>query len=83
MKDVIEAAHALREQGIAHVLFHWVPKARFGLMPPANGSQTTVSRCRKHRWRRGFYGWCLIYGLLMRESSEHTLRLATVLQPWR
>lgn len=38
MKDVIEAAHALREQVLRMLLFHWVPKARFGLMPPANGS---------------------------------------------
>ncbi len=83
MKDVIEAAHALREQGMRMLLFHWVPKARFGLMPPAMDRQTTVSRCRKHRWRRGFYVGGLIYGLLMRESSEHTLRLRLLLQPWR
>lgn len=38
MKDVIEAAHALREQGIAHVVISLASKARFGLMPPANGS---------------------------------------------
>ncbi len=31
----------------------------------------------KHRWRRGFYGWWPDLWLADRESSEHTLRLAT------
>lgn len=38
MKDVIEAAHALREQGIAHVVISLGAEGCFGLMPPANGS---------------------------------------------
>ena len=60
------------------LLFHWVPKARFGLMPPANGSpnhrqSNVVSTVGAGDSMVGG----LIYGLLMRESSEHTLRLAT------
>lgn len=38
MKDVIDAAHALREQGIAHVVISLGRKARCGLTPQENGS---------------------------------------------
>lgn len=38
MKDVIEAAHALREQGIAHVVISLGAEGALWLMPPANGS---------------------------------------------
>jgi 1-phosphofructokinase len=78
MKDVIDAAHALREQGIAHVVIslgaegalwvnasgEWIAKP-----PSVEGGQ--------HRRRGDSMVGGLIYGLLMRESSEHTLRLAT------
>ena len=78
MKDVIDAAHALREQGIAHVVIlagrrgravgerlrEWIAK------PPSVEVVSTVGA------GDSMVGG-LIYGLLMRESSEHTLRLAT------
>ncbi len=83
MKDVIEAAHALRDKVLRMLLFHWVPKARFGLMLRRMDRQTTVSRCRKHRWRRDSMVGGLIYGLLMRESSEHNCVWRQLLQPWR
>ena len=67
MKDVIEAAHALREQGIAlwvNASGEWIAK------PPSVDVVSTVGA------GDSMVGG-LIYGLLMRESSEHTLRLAT------
>ena len=58
-------------------LFHWVPKARFVnasgewiAKPPSVDVVSTVGA------GDSMVGG-LIYGLLMRESSEHTLRLAT------
>ena len=78
MKDVIEAAHALREQGIAHVVISlgaegalWVNASGEWLAkPPSVDVVSTVGA------GDSMVGG-LIYGLLMRESSEHTLRLAT------
>ncbi len=37
MKDVIDAAHALREQGIAHVVISWAKRARCGSTPLGSG----------------------------------------------
>ena len=78
MKDVIEAAHALREQGIAHVVISlgaegalWVnASGEWIAKPPSVDVVSTVGA------GDSMVGG-LIYGLLMRESSEHTLRLAT------
>ena len=78
MKDVIEAAHALREQGIAHVVISlgeegalWVnASGEWIAKPPSVEVVSTVGA------GDSMVGG-LIYGLLMRESSEHTLRLAT------
>lgn len=39
--------------------------------------QTTFGGCGQHRGAGDSMVGGLIYGLLMRESSEHTLRLAT------
>lgn len=77
MKDVIDAAHALREQyrprgdllGEEGALWvnasgEWIAK------PPSVEVVSTVGA------GDSMVGG-LIYGLLMRESSEHTLRLAT------
>jgi len=52
MKDVIEAAHALREQIYRACCYSLGAEgARFGVN--ASGEWiATVSRCRKHRWRR-------------------------------
>lgn len=66
------------------LLFHWVPKARFGVnasgewiaKPPSVDVVSTVGA------GDSMVGG-LIYGLLMRESSEHTLRLATAVAAWR
>ena len=56
------------------LLFHRVPKARFALMPPANGSGIPPSVDVVSTVGAGdFMVGGLIYGLLMRESSEHTL----------
>ncbi|EKN5047548.1 1-phosphofructokinase [Yersinia enterocolitica] len=76
--DVVEAAHALRDQGIAHVVISlgaegalWVNASGAWLAkPPACDVVSTVGA------GDSMVGG-LIYGLLMRESSEHTLRLAT------
>ncbi|MEY4923281.1 MAG: phosphofructokinase, partial [Pseudomonadota bacterium] len=76
--DVVEAAHALRDQGIAHVVISlgaegtlWVNASGAWLAkPPACEVISTVGA------GDSMVGG-LIYGLLMRESSEHTLRLAT------
>ena len=78
LEDVIEAAHALREQGIAHVVISlgaegalWVnASGEWIARPPACEVVSTVGA------GDSMVGG-LIYGLLMRESSEHTLRLAT------
>lgn len=73
MKDVIEAAHALREQGIAHVVISlgaegalWVnASGEWIAKPPSVDVVSTVGA------GDSMVGG-LIYGLLMRESSEHT-----------
>lgn len=78
IKEVIEAAHRLREQGIAHVVISlgeegalWVnASGEWIARPPACEVISTVGA------GDSMVGG-LIYGLLMRESSEHTLRLAT------
>ena len=78
LKDVIDAAHALREQGIAHVVISlgaegalWVnASGEWIAKPPSMEVVSTVGA------GDSMVGG-LIYGLLMRESSEHTLRLAT------
>jgi 1-phosphofructokinase len=74
----VTAAHALREQGIAHVVISlgeegalWVNASGAWLAkPPKCEVVSTVGA------GDSMVGG-LIYGLLMRESSEHTLRLAT------
>ncbi|MFT8210293.1 MAG: 1-phosphofructokinase [Symbiopectobacterium sp.] len=78
LEDVVDAAHVLREQGIAHVVISlgvegalWVNSSGAWLAkPPACDVVSTVGA------GDSMVGG-LIYGLLMRESSEHTLRLAT------
>jgi 1-phosphofructokinase len=78
MQDVVEAAHKLREQGIAHVVISlgaegalWVNASGAWIArPPACDVVSTVGA------GDSMVGG-LIYGLLMRETSEHTLRLAT------
>ncbi len=75
---MIDAAHALREQGIAHVVISlgaegalWVnASGEWIAKPPSMEVVSTVGA------GDSMVGG-LIYGLLMRESSEHTLRLAT------
>ena len=78
LQDVIDSAHRLREEGIAHVVISlgaegalWVNASGEWLAkPPACEVVSTVGA------GDSMVGG-LIYGLLMRESSEHTLRLAT------
>lgn len=78
LTDVVEAAHALREHGIAHVVISlgaegalWVNASGAWLAkPPACEVVSTVGA------GDSMVGG-MIYGLLMRESSEYTLRLAT------
>lgn len=78
LADVVDAAHALREDGIAHVVISlgvegalWVNASGAWLAkPPSCDVVSTVGA------GDSMVGG-LIYGLLMRESSEHTLRLAT------
>lgn len=78
LSDVIAAAHALREQGIAHVVISlgaegalWVNASGAWLAkPPTCHIVSTVGA------GDSMVGG-LIYGLLMSESSEYTLRLAT------
>ncbi len=75
---MIDAAHELREQGIAHVVISlgaegalWVnASGEWIAKPPVCEVVSTVGA------GDSMVGG-LIYGLLMRESSEHTLRLAT------
>lgn len=77
-KEVIAAAHQLRDQGIAHVVISlgeegalWVnASGEWIARPPHCEVVSTVGA------GDSMVGG-LIYGLLMRESSEHTLRLAT------
>ena len=78
LADVVAAAHQLRERGIAHVVISlgaegalWVNASGEWLArPPHCEVISTVGA------GDSMVGG-LIYGLLMRESSEHTLRLAT------
>ncbi|ACR69760.1 1-phosphofructokinase [Edwardsiella piscicida] len=78
LEDVVGAAHALRDQGIAHVVISlgaegalWVNASGAWLAkPPEVDVISTVGA------GDSMVGG-LIYGLMMRESSEHTLRLAT------
>ncbi|WP_434524447.1 1-phosphofructokinase [Photorhabdus asymbiotica] len=78
LSDVIMAAHQLRDQGIAHVVISlgeqgalWVNASGAWLAkPPSCKVVSTVGA------GDSMVGG-LVYGLLMRESSEHTLRLAT------
>lgn len=80
LNEIIAAAHQLREQGIAHVVISlgeqgalWVNASGEWLAkPPEVQVVSTVGA------GDAMVGG-LIYGLLMRESSEHTLRLATAL----
>ncbi|MBD2819116.1 1-phosphofructokinase [Xenorhabdus sp. 42] len=78
LDSVIDAARQLREKGIAHVVISlgeqgalWVNASGAWLAkPPACEIVSTVGA------GDSMVGG-LVYGLLMRESSEHTLRLAT------
>ncbi|MBT0731303.1 1-phosphofructokinase [Rosenbergiella nectarea] len=78
LSDIIAAAHQLREQGISHVVISlgaegalWVNASGSWLAkPPACEIVSTVGA------GDSMVGG-LIYGLLMGETSEHTLRLAT------
>lgn len=78
LDDVINAAHDLRNHGIAHVVISlgeegalWVNASGAWLAkPPSVDVVSTVGA------GDSMVGG-LIYGLMMRESSEHTLRLAT------
>ena len=78
LKDVIDAAHALRDKGIAHVVISlgqegalWVNAsgARRALPPHCEVVSTVGAG-------DSMVGG-LVYGLLMSQSSEHTLRMAT------
>lgn len=78
LKDVIAAAHQLRDQGIAHVVISlgsegaiWVNASGSWLAKPPDCKVVSTVGAGD-----SMVGG-LIYGLLMRESSEHTLRLAT------
>lgn len=78
ISDIITAAHQLRDQGISHVVISlgaegalWVNASGAWLAkPPACDIVSTVGA------GDSMVGG-LIYGLLMGETSEHTLRLAT------
>lgn len=77
-KDVVEAANQLRAQGIAHVVISlgaegamWVNSSgAWFAKPPKCEVISTVGA------GDSMVGG-LIYGLMMRQTSEHTLRLAT------
>ena len=80
LSDVVQAAHELRQQGIAHVV---IPLGEQGAMwvnasgawmakPPKCDVVSTVGA------GDSMVGG-LIYGLMMRQTSEHTLRLATAI----
>ncbi len=78
LKDVINAAHALRDKGIAHVVISlgqegalWVnASGAWRALPPHCEVVSTVGA------GDSMVGG-LVYGLLMSQSSEHTLRMAT------
>ena len=78
LSEQAECARALQAQGIAHVVISngadglvWFgPDATWQAIPPRMQVVSTVGA------GDSMVGG-LIYGLLMRESSEHTLRLAT------
>lgn len=78
LSDVVQAAQALRQQGIAHVVISlgeqgamWVnASGAWMAKPPKCNVVSTVGA------GDSMVGG-LIYGLMMRQTSEHTLRLAT------
>ncbi|MBO2007304.1 hypothetical protein J4732_20055 [Serratia marcescens] len=75
LADVVEA-HALREQGIAHVVISL--GAEGALWVNASGARIAKTAVRDwHRGRRRSDGRRPDLRPAMRESSEHTLRLAT------
>jgi fructose-1-phosphate kinase PfkB-like protein len=57
MKDVIDAAHALREQGIAHVVISSAKRARCGLTPLANGLPNRLQSKWSAPLAPGIHGW--------------------------
>ncbi|MBS9439205.1 1-phosphofructokinase [Photorhabdus noenieputensis] len=78
LSDIIMAAHQLRDQGIAHVVISlgeqgalWVNASGAWLAKPPHCKVVSTVGAGD-----SMVGG-LVYGLLMRESSEHTLRLAT------
>ncbi|MDC9736646.1 MULTISPECIES: 1-phosphofructokinase [Proteus] len=80
LSDVVQAAHELRQQGIAHVVISlgeqgamWVnATGAWMAKPPKCDVVSTVGA------GDSMVGG-LIYGLMMRQTSEHTLRLATAI----
>ncbi|HEK0679272.1 TPA: 1-phosphofructokinase [Proteus mirabilis] len=80
LSDVVQAAHELRQQGIAHVVISlgeqgamWVnASGAWMAKPPKCDVVSTVGA------GDSMVGG-LIYGLMMRQTSEHTLRLATAI----
>ena len=80
LSDVLQAAHELRQQGIAHVVISlgeqgamWVnASGAWMAKPPKCDVVSTVGA------GDSMVGG-LIYGLMMRQTSEHTLRLATAI----
>ncbi|WP_239739129.1 1-phosphofructokinase [Proteus penneri] len=78
LSDIVQAAEALRQQGIAHVVISlgeqgamWVnASGAWMAKPPKCDVVSTVGA------GDSMVGG-LIYGLMMRQTSEHTLRLAT------
>ncbi|AWR59173.1 1-phosphofructokinase [Proteus mirabilis] len=80
LSDVVHAAHELRQQGIAHVVISlgeqgamWVnASGAWMAKPPKCDVVSTVGA------GDSMVGG-LIYGLMMRQTSEHTLRLATAI----
>ncbi|MDC9590937.1 1-phosphofructokinase [Xenorhabdus sp. XENO-10] len=78
LNSVIDAAHELRNRGIAHVVISlgeqgalWVNASGAWLAKPPHCEVVSTVGAGD-----SMVGG-LVYGLLMRESSEHTLRLAT------
>ncbi|HEK1032306.1 TPA: 1-phosphofructokinase [Proteus mirabilis] len=80
LSDVVQAAHELRQQGISHVVISlgeqgamWVnASGAWMAKPPKCDVVSTVGA------GDSMVGG-LIYGLMMRQTSEHTLRLATAI----
>lgn len=80
LSDVVQAAYELRQQGIAHVVISlgeqgamWVnASGAWMAKPPKCDVVSTVGA------GDSMVGG-LIYGLMMRQTSEHTLRLATAI----